>query len=161
MAKKKVGNASIAMFAAALFGVLAICMLFASALKVSGGGKSGSLGTGFEFVFATQDGLKFNFMMFLPFLLTIVGIAGVVLSFVLKSKLGGFLAVAAFLVAGIFFFLFRATLSISVGDDGYKIIETTEKLGAKYGLGIGAIMAGIFGILASLASAAATFVLKK
>jgi len=93
-------------------------------------------------------------------------------------KLGNFLALGGFLLAGIFFFLFRAVFPMGVGDmtingttvlsgkdaikaleEGVSIFGVTTK--TTFSLGVGAIVAGILSIIAALASAAATFALKK
>lgn len=165
MAKKGVKTSQIVLLVAALLGIVAILMLLApgitSTTKVLTKDVTSS-STGFELIFATEDGMNFNIVMFLSFMFAVIGIVGAVLAFVLKGKIGNFIAMAAFLVAGIMFFLFRATYSVTVGEDAYKIIEAAVKSGAtKLSLGVGAIMAGILSILASLATAAATFALKK
>ncbi len=161
MASKKVQNGKIIMFVAALLGLAAILMLLAPGITAKSNlvDKTSSV-SGFKVMFG-GDGTDFNFMMFLSLIFAVVGILGAVLSFVLKGKLGGLLAIAGFLLAGIFFFCFRAFYPMGV-EGGAEGLDVLEKLtGVKFTLGIGAILAGIFSLLAALASAAATFAVKK
>ncbi len=168
MAKKNVKTGQIAMLVAALLGIVAILLMFAPGVTVVPKiGKDSASWSGFQIMFGssekaggiTVETLKFNFVAFLALIFTIVGLVGVVLSLLLKGKLGGFLAIVGFLLAGIFFFLFKTVLSMNFenGKDVIKLIE----LGADIKLGVGAIIAGILSILAALASAAATFAFKK
>ena len=167
----KVKKSQIAMLAAAVFGVVAILMLLMSGVgyTLKGADEAEKVGTGFELMFGTQDGMKFNFMMFLPFLLVIVGIVGVVLSFLLKGKIGKFIALAAFAVAGILFFCFSAFMSMSFADQevlgkvvmtGSDLYKASTELGS-YSLGVGAILAGIFSLIAAAGAALGTFLFKK
>lgn len=171
MAKKKTNTASLVFLVAAVLGIAAILLMFAPGVtmghKVA---KETSSFSGFKIMFggelANVQGfsvgeLKFNFVAFLAFVFTLVGIAGVLLSLLLKGKIGGFLAIGGFLLAGIFYFLFNATFSINLGEKGSEAIELMENLGATFSLGIGAIIAGICSIVAALASAAAAFAIKK
>lgn len=166
MAKKKVSTANIVMLVAALLGVVAILMLFAPGVtsktaSVLGKSQKTSV-SGFKLMFGTEDGGKFNFVMFLTLIFAIAGLVGVVLSLLLNGKIGNFLAIGGFLLAGIFFFVFRAAYPMCMSDDAWKITEALIDSGAlKLSLGIGAIMGGILSILAALAAAAATFAIKK
>lgn len=161
MAKAKVKTGAIVMLVAALLGVVAILMMLAPGITVGHKltDKTESI-SGFALMFGSEEGHNFNFMMFLSLIFAIVGLAGVLLSFMLKGKIGGFMAIAGFLLAGIFFFLFRAVYPMSM-ENGADVIKAAEAFGTTFSLGIGAIMAGIFSILAALASAAATFAFKK
>lgn len=188
--KSKFGLSGIVMCVAALLGVVAIIMMAAPgvAWKNDAGNKlgeligqkdaaSGSFG-GFALMFGgkaaelggTTINFKFNIVTFLPFVFLLVGIVGVILSVLLHMNFGKYLAIGGFLLAGIFFFLFNAALPMSIQDvtaggkvvaTGKEQIETLEKLGFAFSLGVGAIVAGVLSILAALASAAATFALKK
>ena len=155
MAKSKLGLGKILMGVAALLGIVAIFMMLLSGVtlttpEIFGKSASESAGTGFELMFGTQTGMNFNFMMFLPFVLVIVGVAGVVLSF-LNLKLGKLIALAAFAVAGVLFF--RVQNKRKAGD-------TLKKAGGSVAPGIGAIMAGIFSLVAAAGAALATFMFK-
>ena len=162
MAKKKVGLGNIIMLVAALLGVVAIFMMLAPGITAKPKVGDSSSISGFKVMFGSEDGHSFNFVMFLSLIFTVVGLVGVVLSILLKGKIGNFLAIGGFLLAGIFFLLFRAVYSMGVDDTAWKIMDAMIDAGAmKLSLGVGAIMAGIFSILAALASAAATFAFKK
>lgn len=154
----KVKKSQICLIAAAVLGVVAFCMLFLSGvdttvMKMTEGTSA------FKLIFATEDGMKFNIIMFLSFVFLVVGLVGVVLSFVLKGKIGKLLAIVGFAVAGILFFLFNAVFSMSV-EGGADAIKIVEAMGGKFSLGIGAIMAGILSLVAAVASAVATFAIK-
>ncbi len=163
MAKSKLGLGKILMGVAALLGIVAIFMMLLSGVTVTtpevlGMSASESAGTGFELMFGTQTGMNFNFMMFLPFVLVIVGIAGVVLSF-LNLKLGKLIALAAFAVAGVLFFCFGAFYPMCA-DGLDTFVDTLKKAGGSVAPGIGAIMAGIFSLVAAAGAALATFMFK-
>lgn len=179
MAKKKVGTSKIVMAVAALLGVVTFFLLLAPGVSwkyvlASKTVDDGAIscfklmfgGTLFK-VASYEAKLGFNFVAFLAFLFLLVGLVGVVLSFLLKGKLGGILAVAGFLLAGIFLFLCKAVLPMSIEDassvvkDGGDFLDALEKVGFDFSLGAGAIVGGILSILAALASAAATFACKK
>ncbi len=161
MAKKKVGTSNIVLLVAALLAVVAIFMMLAPGITATPKIGEKTSVSGFKLMFGSEKGHDFNFVMFLSLIFSIVGLVGVVLALLLKGKIGNFLAIGGFLLAGIFYFLFRAVYPMSVGDDAWKIMEALIKADAmKLSLGIGAIMAGILSILAALASAAATFALK-
>ena len=184
MAKSKGKNKTgqIVMLGAALLGLVAIFLMFAPGITSKAIVANRETGTssisGFKLIFGTEDGYKFNFMMFLSLIFTAVGIVGAILGGLLNMKLGNFLALGGFLLAGIFFFLFRAVFPMGVGDmaingttvlsgkdaikaleEGVSIFGVTTK--TTFSLGVGAIVAGILSIVAALASAAATFALKK
>lgn len=180
--KKKFGVSSIVLAVAALLGLVAIFMMFAPGIKstatVLNQEASTATISGFKVMFGSEDGYSFNFMMFLSLIFVVIGLVGVVLSFLLKSKIGNYLAIGGFLLAGIFFFLFRAVFPMGIKDmaiGGTKVLSGKDAIKAleegitifgvttktTFSLGIGAIMAGILSILAALASAAATFAFKK
>lgn len=172
--KSKVKTGQIVMLGAALLGLVAVLLMFAPGISWKSEilGKTVADGniSGFKVMFGTEDGMKFNFMMLLSLIFAVVGILGAILGGLLNMKLGNFLALGGFLLAAIFFFLFRAVLPMSIKDmaiggttllSGKDALEALEKIGTTYSLGVGAIVAGILSIVAALASAAATFALKK
>lgn len=177
--KKKVKTGNIVQLVAALLGVVALLMMFMPGVSwktVLLGKEVASDGiNGFKMMFGGEIGgdfkyeLQFNFMAFMSFVFLLVGLAGVILSLLLKGKIGAFLAIGGFLLAGIFFFLYRAVLPMSFKDitigsttiSGKDALDAMKELGTTFSLGIGAIMAGILSLLASAASAVATFVIKK
>lgn len=168
MAKAKKSNMSMfVMLGAALLGVVAILLLLAPAVSLTGkvSGKTFSF-NGFKLMFGGDidvEGfkigeMKFNFVAFLGLIFAVAGLVGALLSALLKMKFGGFMAIAGFLLAGIFFFLFKAVLPMNFenGKDTMELLEAVYNVK----LGAGAIVAGILSILSALMSGAATFVLK-
>ena len=164
----KLTKQKIVMIAAAALGVLAILLLLAPGVSVKTIG--GTLlkpeekwegVSGFKVAFGSGDGAKFSFVLFLPFLLAIVGIALTVTSLFVDNTILKVVAAAVFVVAGIFFFMYLTFYPTLVENEtGKKIIEEAIKnKGIK--LGVGAIMAGILSILAGAATCVGTFVIKK
>ena len=164
----KLTKSKLVMIAAAALGVLAILLLLAPGVSVKTVG--GSLVkpeitwkgvSGFKVAFAAEDGAKFSFVLFLPFLLTIVGIALTVTSLFVDNTILKVVAAAVFVVAGVFFFMYLTFYPTLVeNSQAKKIIEEAIK-NKDIKLGVGAIMAGIFSILAGAATCVGTFVIKK
>lgn len=180
--KSKVKTGQIVMLGAALLGLVAVLLMFAPGITSKAIVANKEVGTsslsGFKLIFGTEDGYKFNFMMLLSVIFAVVGIVGAILGGLLNMKLGNFLALGGFLLAALFFFLFRAVFPMGIKDmaiggttvlsgkdaikaleEGVSVLGITTK--TTFSLGIGAIIAGILSIIAALASAAATFALKK
>ena len=98
---------------------------------------------------------NFSFMNFLTYLLVLVGIVFAVLAILGKlDKISGIVAIACFLIAGIFFFCALA-FSVPATD----LIQALKDDG--YALGAGAIVAGILSIISAVLVAVKAFVIKK
>lgn len=155
MAKKKTKMKSYLPLAAAIFGVLALIMLFLPAIVV--GDESYN---GLKVVFGYTEKaevfgstietkiLKFSFMNLLPYLLVIGGIVLNVLNRKNGSKLFALIATACFIVATVFFFCTIGS-TVLAGDMNDKIVEAIKD---EWKLGVGSILAAICSILAGLAS---------
>lgn len=153
--------------AAAVLALAAIFLLFAPVVAFEVGDEVVSY-NGWQAIFGlseTKSGLggevtieylKFSFMNLLTLILLAVGIVLAVLSFLGKgNKFFAFIAVACFIVAGVFFFL---TVAFTVAGGAYSTNILGQELSqaeAKKGwtLGAGAIIGGILSILAGLAAA--------
>lgn len=166
---KKFGLGKILACVAAVFGLVAVFMMFApgATYKVLNGTDSysgaqlafgytakadaGILGT------ASTEVFKFSFMNFLTYLLALVGIVFVVLAFFGKlGKISPVVAAVCFLVAGIFFFCVIPFCSPAAKNA--DVVKATKDA---LSLGAGAIVGGVFSIIAALASCATLFVNKK
>lgn len=160
---KKFGLGKILACVAAVLGLVAFFMMFAPAAtyKVlntteSYSGSQLAFGAKAESGFGTASAevLKFSFMNFLTYLLVIVGIVFTVLAFL--GKLGNISAIVAavcFLVAGIFFFC-----AVPFCVPAVENADLAKKAKEALSLGAGAIVGGIFSIIAALASCATLFV---
>ena len=158
--------------AAALFGIVAIVMMFVTSMKIDNTQLTftgAQLTFGYSNVEAAFGGtvttplLKFSFMNLLTYLLVIAGIVLVVLAFLDKGgKYIPFIAAACFLLAGIFFFL-QAKFSMPT-DELVGIIKAANlQFGEGFNvkscmhIGAGAIVAGILSILSAGASLVKVF----
>ena len=77
----------------------------------------------------------------------------------LNLKLGKLIALAAFAVAGVLFFCFGAFYPMCA-DGLDTVVDALKKAGGSVAPGIGAIMAGIFSLVAAAGAALATFMFK-
>lgn len=154
----------IAACAAVLFGIVAIVMMFVPSVKIV---DTDTVYTGLQVTFGLKEDsllgvqqiFAFSFMNLLTYILVIVGLVGIVLSFLNKGgKFIPFIAAACFLVAGVFFFL-QVQYCIP-GDNLINNIVAGFGSNPKEALGLaaGAIVAGILSILASLASLVKVFI---
>ena len=173
MAKKKGLKLDLGMIlcgAAALLGLVAICMLFAPNLTktVTILGKSNTVEySGLETVFGKEhvydsswgemesQPFNFSFLSLLPYLLALVGVVFAVLAALGKlGKIAPIVAAACFVVAAVFFFIAIPTCVLNVSDKLSK--DDISKLKEAYELGAGVIVAGVFSIVAALAVVAPT-----
>ena len=101
-------------------------------------------------------------MLFRSYILVLVGVVFTVLAMFGKlGKISSFVAMAAFVVGGILFFLVIQGTSPNVGEASGELADKIiEEIKKTFSLGIGAIMAGIASILAGVATALATFMFK-
>ncbi len=153
---KKVNLGKVILCLAAVFGLAAICMVFVPAVK--GTGKL--IGTepvfsGTQVVFGYKDGdtqiLNFNFLAFLGlFVLPIAATALTVASFLNGNKTFSFVAAALFLVSAILAFLTVASFKSGVVSGTYYDLYTWK-------LAIGAILSGVFSVVACCALAVKEF----
>ena len=134
---------------AALLGIIALFMVFLPSIAPKIGEASETI-NGFKTAFGSDDnGLKFSIMNCLGWAILVAGIACAVLSYMQpENKLFGYIAIAAFFVAGIFFFCTLAFTQFDVPKDYAKELKEYLELGA------GAIIAGICSILAAICAAA-------
>ncbi len=153
MAKKKSKKKNknllslVLMGAACVFGLTAFCMIFADAISY-GVGKATTTVTGLKTAFGYKEDtilgeveiLSVNALAMLAYLLPFAGIILALLG--RNSKLFTFLSAAAFVVAGVFAFLMATTFPATVV--GSELIKLEAKLA------IGAILSGVFSILAGL-----------
>lgn len=160
---KKFGLGKILACVAAVLGLVAVLMMFAPAL--SGGKNSDAAISGFKVAFGYSEKtvlgdaniLNFSFMYFLAFLLALVGIVFAVLTFLGKlGKISPIVAAACLLIAGILFFC-----AVPLCNPNIESKELVKAFKDALSLGAGAIVGGIFSIIAALASCATLFVGKK
>lgn len=137
-----------------VLGVVALCMLFVDAVKLAD--VKTSLGTvkldgsfsgasvAFGYAYEGTAVLKFSFLGFLPFLLTIGGVVlTLVRMFAKKStKILDYVAIAVFVVAGVLFFIMPSFM-VFADNLVAKIVSAPE-----YTLAVGSIIAGICSLLA-------------
>ena len=162
----KLTKSKIVMIVAAALGIVTIFMLLLAGLGASDAPKGADFPSVFNMMFGTGDFYgkgklsvgTFNFLLFLPFLLLLVGIALSVVSLFVDNKILKIVAIACFVVAGIFFFLTKSLSPLSVKSDMRKLFKDTLKY---FKLGIGAILAGIMSLLSGVAACVGTFVIKK
>lgn len=144
MAKKKKSKNEPQLFnlTAIIFGIAAICMIFVTAVKYTGKflGSVNSL-AGTAVVFGNDEALSFSFMALLPYILTLAGIALLVLKAfkIIDLEL---IAFAAFVAAAVFFFL-TPSFVVTVSDEVFGAI-------GDFSLGIGSILAGVFSAFAAV-----------
>lgn len=131
-------------------GVIAIIMIFLPSVVINVMGTSESW-NGFVTAFGNEDeGFKLGFMNLLNWLILIGGVVCAFLSWKKpEKKIFTYIAIAALLLAGIFFF---CTISFTNIDGVDK--ETAKEFKRFMDLGAGAIIAGICSILSSLCVAA-------
>ena len=132
--------------AALVLGVIAVIMIFLPSVVVEVMGESESW-NGFVTAFGNEDeGFKLGFMNLLNWLILIGGVVCAFLSWKKpEKKLFAYIAIAALLVAGIFFF---CTVAFTNLDGVSK--EVAKEVKKFMDLGAGAIIAGICSILSAL-----------
>lgn len=171
MAKKKGLNLGLILCgAAALLGLVAFFMLFATNL-VSNVLDVETQYSGLETVFGAEHTsvvlgkevktqvFNFSFLSFLPYLLAIIGVAFAVLGALGKlGKIAPIASAACFVVAAILFFIAVPTCVLNLPEK--TTAEQISKAKEVYSLGAGVIVAGVLSIIAALASGA-TLVLNK
>lgn len=156
----KIAKYKIVMIVAASLGTLAVLMLLAPGVTIKMLDKWEGV-MGFKMAFGLEAGAKFNFGLFLPFLLALIGIILTVVSFFINNKIVKIIAASAFGLAGLFFFLYLALYPTLAATKAIKL-EIKQMMRAKYvKLGGGAIAAGIFSFLASGATVFGTLVIDK
>ena len=165
MAKKKKGLSLKVLFAliSALLGVVSICLMAAPAAVVKDTGLTYS---GAQLTFGyTREGIlvnakvfNFSFLNLLPYILVLVGLVFSILTVLGKlGKFAPFVSAGCYLAAGVLFFLVIIMCSPYTAVDSGDLADAAKEL---YSLGVGAIVSGILGILASACSAAVWFVKK-
>lgn len=163
MAKKKaklqVGK--IVAGAAALLGLIAFCMLFAPQLAAKKvlGYDTGITYTGINVTFGKENVFSFSFPNLLTYIFALLGIVFAVLALLKGGKLAAIISAAAFIAAGVFFF---CTVPFTMpyvgeltGDAASSVAETARKA---LELAAGAIVGGVFSLLAGLAMLAKLFI---
>lgn len=161
MAKKKSFSlGSIFSCVAVLFAIVAFCMMFVNFVKFEAVVNGTTIGdptfyNGAKVTFGytkkttilghtdSTEILKFSFMNLLPYILLLAGIVFVALSFLGKGgSLMNILAVVAFALAAVFFFLAPQFTTLATESDSIK-----------KSLAVGAILAAVFSIISAVASA--------
>lgn len=169
MAKKNSSIAKWLGFGAAVLALVALIMMFLPGLNFTRFNKEES-GSFFKIAFGgtisenndlnTKLTFKFNFLTCLSAILIILGLVFAVLAMlkVGNSKLMAFLAAIALIAGGILAFCLVGLTSVNYTFNKtttpYKITEAKNTLVniSDVKLGIGAILAGVFGILGGVAS---------
>lgn len=155
MAKRKSSVGKPLSFVAAVLGLVAVVMLFLPAIGIK---DTDTTYTGLQITFGYKESLlgfeytvfDFSFMNLLTYILAVVGIVFSVLSAVGKgSKFAAFIAVAAFAVSGVFFFL---SVSYTLpNEDASKIISFVGgDIKDVLTLAYGAIIGGVASLLAAV-----------
>lgn len=155
MAKRKSSVGKPLSFVAAVLGLVAVVMLFLPAIGIK---DTDTTYTGLQITFGYKESLlgfeytvfDFSFMNLLTYILAVVGIVFSVLSAVGKgSKFAAFIAVAAFAVSGVFFFL---SVSYTLpNEDASKIISFVGgDIKDALTLAYGAIIGGVASLLAAV-----------
>ena len=127
---------------AAVLAIIALIMIFLPSVEVSFMGMTEDW-NGLETAFGKdEDGFEFSIMNCLSWVLLIGGIACAVLSYMNSgNKLFGYIAIAALVVAAIFFF---CTVNFcNIEEEAKELLD----------LGTGAIIAGVCSILAAICAA--------
>lgn len=167
--KKKISLAVILSAVAVLLGIVTVVMLSAPAISYTVellGQKATTTYSMAQLTFGYKEAFfTFSFMNLLPFLLAAAGIVLCVITALKGNKFTAFIGAVCFLTAGILFFCCKQLIVFDTGDATGEIkdlaIEGYKKLYEPFKLGIGAILAGILSILASVASAGAAVLGKK
>lgn len=125
-----------------VLGVIFALFLPGMTVKILGSTSSES---GAEIMFG-NDGWDFSFMLFIGFLCALAGIVLAVLPMAgVKCKLFPIIGLVCFVVAGLFVFLTKQFAVV----DGKMFVDWPSA----YKLGVGAILGGIFYILAAVTTA--------
>ena len=172
MAKSKFGLGKIFLAVAALLGVVAIIMMFAPHISAADGDLTYSgMQVTFGYTKTTEvlgskistKILNFSFLNLLAYILVLAGVVFVVLAMLGKlGRLASFVAMAAFVVGGVLFFLVLNMTAPNVGEATGDVADALIKaFKDPFSLGIGAILAGVASILAGVSTALATFLFKK
>ena len=154
MAKAKKLTKYLDIIALAL-GVIAICMMFLPAITQKADDPTTFNGLQVAFGYSETSGnltynyLAFSFMNLLPYILLLAGVVILVLALIGKPfKFLNLVVCCLFVVAGVLLFLTHAFIVPATNLGGYVNGINPEN----YTLGIGAILGGIFAILAGGAS---------
>ena len=158
MAKKKINLGRILAAVAALFGIVALIMLFVPQLNyksVTGYDKGDPLsGLKITFGYSEKDVKILNFSIgnFLTYVFLLIGIVFAVLAVFGKlGKIAPIVAAVAFVAAGAFFFCAHTFMSVNVGElTGELANKAVELVKNRYTLGAGAIVGGILSILSGI-----------
>ena len=158
--KKQKTNGKLFLAIALLFGIASIFMILLPAIKVI---DNDTAYTGLQVVFGYENKetlfgstittpiLEFSFMNLLTYLLVIVGVITLILNLIGKaSGLLSLISIIALIGAGVLFFLTANFTMPVVGDIGSFLGNTVEEIREYYQLGIGAILGGVFSILAGV-----------
>ncbi len=128
--------------------VLAVIMLFLDAVKVDAGLFGSGGASGFDIIFGKdRDNVSIVGIVLLLCLVAIIVLS--VLKMVGKgNKVYNLIIVVAAVLAAIIFFMFTTNLVLNMDSTAYELVKSL------YSLGIGAILGGIFCLLAAGCAAA-------
>ena len=157
MAKKKTNSSKIFNVIALLLGIVALAMLFLSAVKIPdttvlGKTIEGESLTGLQVAFGYSENdiqcLSFSVMGLLPWVLILVGVVFTLINSTGKkgSKLLGIISALLFIGAGVIMFFMPNFMVFAETISGLALKAFT------WNVGIGAIIAGISSILAGILS---------
>ena len=176
MAKKRKKSTLGLVFSAGavIFAIVAVCMMFADAVKLVSGENVLVSYKGTQVAFGYSETypiigevkfLNFSFMNLLPYILALAGaVVAVLAALSKKSFLLNIIAVACFVAAAVFFFTAASYVSVA-GSEGsgslnalVKNIVDALKDGDNLKIAIGSILGGVFSIVAAACSALKIFV---
>ena len=168
MAKKKFGVGKIVACISAVLGLIALIMLFVPQLnyKSATGLVNGEPLSGLQITFGYSEKdiqiLNFSFGNFLTYLLVIVGIVFALLAVFGKlGKIAPIVSAVAFVVAGILFFCAHAMMAVNVGElSGDAADKAAQVIKDRYTLGAGAIVGGVFSLIAGVGALFKLFIKK-
>ena len=153
MAKKKskANVGQILTLVAILLGIVAVVMMFVSAIGVK---DSDVTYTGLQVAFGFKEAtilggevivFNFSFMNLLTYVLATVGVVFAILGIIGKgSKFASLISAIAFVASGVFFFM---TISFSIPNEDVSAIINLKDA---YVLGVGSIIGGIVSIISGI-----------
>lgn len=167
MAKKKfkLDFGKILTLDAMLLALVAVFMMFAPAVSASWDTEYTGLQVAFGYTAKSEAlaNIPVFSAYFIPYLLIVIGLVFSVLSLLgVLPKISKFVAIGCYIAAGVLFFLAvqMVTPYVADGINGDAKKELISKYRENFTLGIGAILAGIFALMAAVVTALPVFLKK-